>query len=112
MALEIPAVAFAVIEALTFKLQWVSVLLQILGTESVGERLAHLLVKLAETYGEPFENGMRIRFLFSHEDLAAMVGALRRWVSMAISSPQKAGVLRIHKRHLVIVDPDRLRPPQ
>jgi CRP-like cAMP-binding protein len=109
LAHEIPAVAFAVIEALTFKLHWVSLLLQILGTESVSERLAHLLVKLGETYGEPFEDGVRIRYPFSQKHLASMVGASRQWVSLAISNLQRAGILRIHKRHLVIVDPEKLR---
>ena len=108
LAREIPAVGLAVIGALTFKLHWVSLLLQTLATESVSERLAHLLVMLGDTYGEPYQRGMRIRYPFSQEDIAAMVGASRQWVNMAISRLQKAGVVRLDKRHLVIVDPDKL----
>jgi len=109
LAREIPGVGIAVIGALTFKLHWLSLLLQTLATESVSERLAHLLVTLGDTYGEPYQHGVRIRYPFSQEDIAAMVGASRQWVSMAISRLQKAGIVRTDKRHLIIVDPDKLR---
>jgi CRP/FNR family transcriptional regulator, cyclic AMP receptor protein len=38
-----PEFAVAMIEALSFKVQWLSGLVQVLGTESVSQRLAHLL---------------------------------------------------------------------
>ena len=109
LASEVPAVALAVIDALTFKLQLGSLLLQTLTTESVSERLAHLLMTLGDTYGEPYGRGLRIRHPFSQEDIAAMVGASRQWVNMAISRLQKEGIVKLDKRHLVIVDPERLR---
>src|SRR6185503_10374812 len=57
LATQLPAVALAVIDTLSFKLHWVSLMLQTMGTESVTQRLATLLLRLSETYGEPGPDG-------------------------------------------------------
>src|SRR5207244_8621622 len=75
LSLKIPALAHYLIETLTFKLHWVSVLLQTFGTQSVRSRLAHLLLQLAERYGVPEDGGTLISHHFSHDELARMVGA-------------------------------------
>lgn len=105
---EIPAIAMAVITALSFKLNWVSLLLQTLGTESVSERLARLLLTLGEVHGQSSDKGIVIRYPFSQQDLAAMVGASRQWVSMALARLQRKGIICHHGRQLIIVDHHRL----
>ncbi|WMT72085.1 Crp/Fnr family transcriptional regulator [Bradyrhizobium sp. Ash2021] len=108
LAAKIPAVAMAVIEALIFKLKWVSLLLQTLGTELVSERLAHLLIKLGEVHGETTSEGIVIRYPFSQEDLAAMVGASRQWVNRAFARLRREGIVCQRQRHIILKDPDRL----
>ncbi len=45
----------------------------------------------------------------SHEELAAMVGATRQWVSINIEKFRKRGLIEIGDRRLVILRHDALR---
>ncbi len=103
LAEELPAVALAIIDALSFKLHWVSLMLQTMGTESVTQRLATLLLRLSETYGEPSPEGTVIRYPFSQADLASMVGATRPWVSTTFGRLQKEGIVAMRSRRIVII---------
>ena len=106
----VPELAVGVVEALSFKVQWLSSLVQMLGTQSVGERLAHLLDTLCELYGEPGLQGIIINAPLTHEDLAAMVGASRQWVTMALSRFQEQGVVKLGKRRIEVLRRDFFRP--
>jgi CRP-like cAMP-binding protein len=103
ISMKVPALAHYLIDTLTFKLHWVSVLLQTFGTESVRLRLAHLLLQLSEHYGIEHKGGTMIKHHFSHEELARMVGATRTWVSITLGSFKKEGILTCNGRHLVIL---------
>ena len=109
LAIELPAVALAIIDALSFKLHWVSLMLQTMGTESVTQRLATMLLRLSETYGAPAEDGIELRYPFSQADLASMVGASRPWVSTMFGRLQKQGIVSIRNRRIVIARPARLK---
>lgn len=109
VASHIPALAEQVFDALCFKMRWFSLLVQMLGTESVSSRLANLLLILSELYGIKTDEGIAIKYCFSQEDLAHMVGATRQWVSVALGHLQKSGILRIRKRRLVVLNIDSLR---
>jgi CRP/FNR family cyclic AMP-dependent transcriptional regulator len=109
VAAHIPALAEQVFDALCFKMRWFSLLVQTLGTESVSSRLANLLLILSEVYGIKTDEGIAIKYCFSQEDLAHMVGATRQWVSVALGHLQKGGVVRMRKRRLVVLNIDSLR---
>lgn len=109
LVMRMPALASFVIDSLSFKLHWVSLLLQTLGTEFVYCRLAILLIRLSELYGEPCKEGIAIRHNFTQGDFAAMVGATRQWVSTALGRMQRDGIVRLHKRHLYILDRELLK---
>ena len=109
LAQELPAVALGIIDALSFKLHWVSLMLQTMGTESVTQRLATLLLRLSETYGEPTPEGTAIRYPFSQADLASMVGASRPWVSTTFGRLQKEGIVAMRRRHIVIIRIEKLK---
>jgi len=104
LSAQVPAIAECIIAALSFKLRWISLLWQSMGTESVSHRLAHLLVALSETYGAKCEAGIQIRYAFTQEDLANMIGATRQWVSMTFKRFQRDGIARIENRRLLILD--------
>jgi CRP-like cAMP-binding protein len=105
---SVPELAVALVEALSFKVQWLSGLVQVLGTESVSSRLAHLLDTLCELYGVASNQGIAIDAPFTHEDLAAMVGASRQWVTMALARFQERGVLKLGKRRIEVLQRDSL----
>jgi len=105
---EIPALAIGVVEALEYKGKCLSTLLQMLGTRSVSERLALLLINLGEIHGVQDEDGIAIGAPFTHEALSQMVGASRQWVTMTLDRFQDEGMIRVGKRRTVILRPDLL----
>jgi len=106
---EIPALAIGIVEALEFKGKCLSVLLQMLGTRSVSERLAMLLVNLADLHGVEAEDGIEIGQPFTHEVFAQMVGASRQWVTMTLDRFQSEGLIRVGRCRTVIFNANDLR---
>jgi CRP/FNR family transcriptional regulator, cyclic AMP receptor protein len=99
---QIPGFAIGLVQGLAFKGKCYSALLQMLGTRSVVERLAQLLLNLAELHGIDADGSVVIAATVSHEELAAMVGATRQWVSMTLERFRKRGMIEIRNRRLVI----------
>jgi CRP-like cAMP-binding protein len=108
MVARFPGLAMGIIEGLVFKGKCYSALAQMLGTRSVTERLAQLLLHLVSLYGSQEEEGAVIGAAFTHEDLAHMVGATRQWITISLKRMEKAGLLITRKGRIVVCDPDRL----
>ena len=90
------------LDALSFKLHWFSLLLQVMGTQSVEGRLGVLLLGLATAYGAETEDGLLIRYTFTQSDLAKMIGVSRQWVNNALGQFQKKGAISIVKGRFLI----------
>lgn len=109
LVVEVPNLAIGLIEGLTFKGKCYSALAQMLGTRSITERLAHLLLHLADLYGVNDADGILIGAAFTHADLAHMVGATRQWVTISLKRLQEKDVVRTHKSRIVVRRLDVLR---
>ncbi len=109
LVIEVPNLAIGLIEGLTFKGKCYSALAQMLGTRSVTERLAHLLLHLAELYGIEDPDGTLIASAFTHADLAHMVGATRQWVTISLKRMQDKGIVTARKSQIIVRRPDLLR---
>ena len=105
----IPEFAIGMVEALEFKGKCLSALLQMLGTRSVSERLAMLLINLAELHGVEEDAGVAIGPPFTHEVFSQMVGASRQWVTMTLDRFQREGLIKIGRCKTVVLDSDLLR---
>ena len=92
-AVEIPNLAIGLIEGLTFKGKCYSALAQMLGTRSITQRLAHLLLHLVELYGVEDADGRVIAAAFTHADIAHMVGATRQWVTISLKRMQEKEIV-------------------
>jgi CRP/FNR family transcriptional regulator, cyclic AMP receptor protein len=102
LSLRMPSLAVAIIDALSYKIHWFSILLQIMATRSVDGRLAALLVGLGTAYGAGTSEGLLIRYPFTQSDLAEMIGSTRQWVNHTLGEFQANGVLSIsHGRVLI-----------
>lgn len=101
---QIPRLALGIVEGLVQKGKCYSALVHMLGTRSVVERLAQLLLILADTDGKPTEKGIEIQRGFTHEELANMVGSTRQWVTVTLDKFQKQGALRIRGRRIYLTD--------
>ena len=73
-----------------------------LGTRSITERLANLLLHLIELYGVKDPDGILIGAAFTHADLAHMVGATRQWVTISLQRLQEQGVLVCRKSQIIV----------
>lgn len=109
LALRTPTLAVAMLDALSFKIHWFSMLLQVMGTQSVEGRLGVLLLGLGTAYGAETEDGLLIRYTFTQSDLAKMIGVSRQWVNNALGQFQKKGALSIVKGRFLIRNKTILR---
>jgi CRP-like cAMP-binding protein len=103
---QIPSLALGIVEGLVQKGKCYSALVHMLGTRSVVERLAQLLLILADTDGAATSDGVEIKRSFTHEELANMVGSTRQWVTITLDKFQKQGAVRIQGRRIVVRDRD------
>ena len=106
---KIPSLALGVIEGLVFKGKCYSALVHMLGTRSVVERLARLLLTLSELDGRETEEGVLIDRTFTHEELANLVGATRQWVTKTLDKFCSEGTLSISDRKILVLRPGELR---
>ena len=105
---QVPSLAIGLIEGLTFKGKCYSALAQMLGTRSITERLAHLLLHLVDAYGIKDDKGVLIGAAFTHADLAHMVGATRQWVTISLKRLRERGVILCRKSQIIVRQPDVL----
>ena len=109
LTMRIPRLAHYIIETLTFKLHWVSVLLQAFGTQSVRARVARLLLQLGKRYGVEGPQGTVIAHHFSHDELGRMVGATRCWVTLALKELKNEGIIATHGRDISVLSMKALK---
>jgi CRP-like cAMP-binding protein len=79
-----------------------------LGTRSITQRLAHLLLHLMSLYGVEEPEGIVIAAAFTHADLAHMVGATRQWVTISLKRMQEKKIVLTKRSQIVICRPDVL----
>jgi CRP-like cAMP-binding protein len=80
-----------------------------LGTRSVVERLALVLLNLADHRQFDLGDAVLVTRAVSHEELAALVGATRQWISMTLERFRKRGLLATRNRRIIILQPAELR---
>jgi CRP/FNR family cyclic AMP-dependent transcriptional regulator len=108
LVVEVPNLAIGLIEGLSFKGKCYSALAQMLGTRSITERLAHLLLHLVDLYGVKDTDGILIGAAFTHADLAHMVGATRQWVTISLKRLHDKNVVVSRKSRIIVRRPDIL----
>ncbi|WP_420336884.1 Crp/Fnr family transcriptional regulator [Roseibium sp.] len=104
-----PSFAICLINGLVAKGKCYSALVQMLGTRSVTERLAQLLIILGDTHGIPEGNRLVIEKKITHEHLAAIVGSTRQWVTMTLDKFQKKGLISVSRNRITIESYEMLR---
>ena len=108
LVVEVPNLAIGLIEGLTFKGRCYSALAQMLGTRSITERLAHLLLHLVDLYGVKDNDGILIGAAFTHADIAHMVGATRQWVTISLKRMHDKDIVLSRKSRIIVRRPDLL----
>ena len=104
-----PEVGVRVIRALARRLRAAEQEIEDLALRSVPARLAALLLRLAEEYGEPHDQGIRLSLRLTHQDVAHMVGSTRETITALINRFRDEGLITVDHRVLVVLERDRLR---
>lgn len=66
------------------------------------DRLVYLLIELAEKYGQPDPEGVRVGTKFSHQELASAIGTTRETVTNLLSDLRSEGAIAIRRRQIVL----------
>lgn len=99
---EIPRFAHNLIAILSFKSRWVMNTGDALGTGSVAQRVAHVLLLQAELHAGPLSDGPPVITHMSHRAIATLVGASRQWVTHALAEMQRQGLVELGHRRITI----------
>lgn len=84
-------------------------LLRARSVTSGAQRLAALLLELAERHGSGSGHEVRIAALLTQDELASLAGTSRATVTRALSSWRGRGFIRTGQRRITITNPDGLR---
>lgn len=108
LIVQMPELALGIIEALEFKGKCFSVVIQMLGTMNVAERLAQALKTIADIHGNETEEGIVIGAPFTHEAIATLVGASRQWVTTELHNLERKSIVRVGRRGIIVIRPELL----
>jgi CRP/FNR family cyclic AMP-dependent transcriptional regulator len=72
-------------------------------------RLAKRLAHLADSFGEPVADGVRIKFHLSQGELGSLVGMSRESMNKQLRQWREEGLVRMEHGHLILTDIDTLR---
>lgn len=105
---RMPIFSLCLIDALVAKGKCYSQLVQMLGTRSISQRLAQLLMIMAQVHGQEEEMGLLINRRVTHDQLADIVGSTRQWVTTTLDKWQKEEVICFQKRMIMIKQAEEL----
>ena len=105
---EMPGVSVGVTKLIGLRRKRLERRLKSLLFRSNRERLIHLLLELAEKYGQRDPLGVRIGIKLSHQDLASIIGSTRESVTVLLGELQNEGSLTIQRRQLILTQLDKL----
>ncbi|HLJ75244.1 MAG TPA: Crp/Fnr family transcriptional regulator [Thermoanaerobaculia bacterium] len=73
-------------------------------SHSAAEKLSHLLLSIDAEHGHATENGSRVQFLMTHEDVSQVIGTSRETVTRLLTEFRDKGLITIHGSSLTITN--------
>ncbi len=104
-----PEVAYAVITALSIRLRWAIRLVHILQTQTAFNRVGSVLLALAERFPVETPGGTMIDLDITHEDLGAIVGVSRQFMTVTLHELEHRGLLSNVRKRITLTDMEKLR---
>lgn len=98
-----PRVAVGLLKALSARIAELTEQLSDFALRALPVRLARRLLDLADIYGEPTPEGLRIDARISQQDLAGWVGTTREAVNKHLRAWEDQGLLRLDRVAITIV---------
>lgn len=103
-----PAVSLAVLDEVSGRLRAAREMVRRLSAQPVEQRLAYILLQLAEKLGEEKDVGTLIQMPLSRADLAGMAGTTVETASRIMSHFQKEGLINSGRRWVAVAERERL----
>ena len=103
-----PALTLAVTKLIGMRRRRIERRLRNLLFRSGRDRLVHLLLELSEQYGVSSPYGIELGIKLSHQDLAAIIGITREFVSTTLGEMQSEGLIIIGRQKITIRDLSQL----
>lgn len=104
-----PALSLNFMQLLSSKVRQTTNKMNSMASMSVSSRLARLLLKLAQDYGQVVEDGVLIATALTQSDLASLIGATRESTNKALSTLRRQDIVARRAGRLLIRDPQTLR---
>jgi len=102
--MEHPEVALKMLAVVGARLRRLVGIIEELSFTTIRQRLASLLVKLAQTDGTKTGRGIEFRLPASHQEIANQLGTVRELVSRNLTRLQAEGLIEIDAREVVVKD--------
>lgn len=110
--LQSPKIALNIMAELSRRLRRADELISDLALLDVGARIARIIAELGERDGVETEEGLVVRERPTQQDIASMIGTSRETVSRMLSDWQRAGLIEMRGRELVLKQKFTMqRPP-
>jgi len=106
---ERPALGFALMKQMAARLRDADGARVDFATMDVAQRVAALLVHLADMHGTMTGRGVEVRMPLTQQDIANRVGGSLRAVARAVAMFRERGILITGRRAFVLTDPGVLR---
>ncbi|MFO1151565.1 MAG: Crp/Fnr family transcriptional regulator [Alsobacter sp.] len=105
---DCPALATGALRTVGSRLDDAHVRVVEMSTQEVERRIAHTLLRLIKQAGRKIEDGIRIDFPISRQDVAEMTGTTLHTVSRILSAWEDQGLVEGGRQRIVVRDPHRL----
>lgn len=105
---ESPSLALGVTKLIGWRRRRIERRLKGLLFQSNRARVIHLLLDLAEQYGQQTPEGVLLAVKLSHQDLASAIGATRETVTVVLGELQLDGLIKVARLRLLVRDLSRL----
>lgn len=103
-----PSVSFGITKLIGLRRQRIERRLKNLLFRSNRERIIHLLLELAESYGQQTSEGINLTIKLSHQEIASLIGSTRETVTVVLGQIQLEGKIKTARRRILIRDLDSL----
>ena len=106
--MEHPEVALKVLAVVGARLRQLVGIIEELSFTTIRQRLAAMLLKLAQTEGEKTARGVEFRLPATHQEMANQLGTVRELISRNLMRMQAEGLLEVDARQIIVKDMDGL----
>ena len=98
-----PHLAVTLVKAMASRMRQSEALITLLGLRRIEDRVRGFLELLAQDYGQPCEQGLRLNLRLTHQDIASALSTTRVTVTRVLGQLKEEGWLQIDdQRQLVI----------